>query len=226
MKTPLFIFYCVYRTQFLLETMPFLNTLVSSQVRRAIPSSEEATPRSREDASTKRINSKRQPIASKAPSKFFSISSLILIYSLLGSKLTREHSTKRDQTSSEDTVKPRCLTLIHALMKSGPLLSERLISSQTPELNQMPTLNFLCKKSKLITTWQKLQEPAQSLVDFRLILNCLMRPRGELRLIPIQTSSVLNTEIDIIKLSPSTKKPWLILTAESTKKRMCMTSLM
>ena len=203
MKTPLFIFYCVYRTQFLLETTPFLNTLVSSQVRRAIPSSEEATPRSREDASTKRSNSKRQPIASKAPSKFFSISSLILIYSLSGSKLTREHSTKRDQTSSEDTVKPRCLTLIHALMKSGPLLSERLISSQTPELNQMPTLNFLCKKSKLITTWQKLQEPAQSLVDFRLILNCLMRPRGELRLIPIQTSSVLNTEIDIIKQSHS-----------------------
>ena len=118
--------------------------------------------------------------------------------------------------------KPRCLPLIHVLTKSGPLLSERLILSLTPELNQMPTLNFLCKKLNMIMLSPSLKEPALLLVDFRPTLNCLMRPRGELKPILIQISSVLNTEIDIIKQNPSTKKPWLILTAESTKKRTFM----
>ena len=150
MNYPLLIFYRTYRPQFLLETTPFQSTLVSSQVRTETPSLVEATPRSLGDASTRKISSKRQPIASEAPSKFFFhlISNYIL---QIDSRPTREHSTKQDQTSSEDTARPLCSPLIHALTRSGPHLSERLISSQTLEQNQMPTLNFLCKKLNMIT---------------------------------------------------------------------------
>lgn len=81
-KTPLIILILFNRCLFHSETTPSLNMLVSSQVKRAIQSLAEATPRSREDASIRKMNSKRQLSASEAPSKFSPNLSLILVYFL------------------------------------------------------------------------------------------------------------------------------------------------
>ena len=213
--------FIIYRNQFHLSNTQSQSMLDSFQERRATQNWVDHTLKSQEDVSVKKMVSKLLITDSKAQGKylrFYSLNKLILIsfyyyfglipctyilFCNLVSWLTRKPLIKQDQHSSEDTEKKPLFVLIQHFMKNGARHSERLTWSQIIELSQMLSKNFPLRNVNLIIHLNRLIEWALLLVDSKPTHNSLMKLHGKLKQILIQTSSELNTEIDIIKQSHS-----------------------
>ncbi len=107
--------------------MPFLSTLVLSQAKREIPSWAELSPKSQEDASERRTNSKRLIKDGRATGKSICHS----LISIVDSALINRILTPQDLVSLEVMVRRlfwdhTLLSLTPAWMKSGVPLSEKL----------------------------------------------------------------------------------------------------
>ena len=160
------------------------------------------------------MNSKRLTINSRVLSKFNYNVDLICFLINLALRRINKISIKQDQISSEATVPQLNWPLTQLSTKNGAPLSVRLIQTQETELSQMLYRDLMLLIVNLITHLKKLIEEAQSLVVFKLMLNCLMRLHGRLKVTYTPTLLEQSTGTDIINQNLSINLCFSTLTAE------------